>query len=183
MFVLKLDENNTIWVGLIISLLIHILIFSFSGVTLIQHVQYSVQSSFQTVEVSLQEVSETSDARPAKGGEAISKQSPASHNIKFASHALSGVRIKANPNYFQNLAPEYPELARQMRQEGLVMLSVDVNKNGEAVKVDIIKSSGFRMLDQAAFKAVSHWKFHPGSIGNIPIESTVTVPIKFRLEK
>ena len=70
-----------------------------------------------------------------------------------------------------------------MHQEGIVMLSVDVNKEGDPVSVEVIQSSGFRLLDQAALKAVRHWKFQPGSIGNIPVESTVTVPIRFRLEK
>jgi len=70
-----------------------------------------------------------------------------------------------------------------MRQEGLVMLSVDVNREGAPVHVEVIQSSGYRLLDQAAVKAVTHWKFQPGSIGGIRIDSTVTVPIRFRLEK
>jgi protein TonB len=95
----------------------------------------------------------------------------------------SGVKVKANPDYFQNPPPEYPELAKQMRQEGFVLLAADVDREGMPIKVEILKSSGFHLLDQAALKAVRHWKFQPGRIGSIPIESTVTVPIRFRLEK
>jgi protein TonB len=63
------------------------------------------------------------------------------------------------------------------------MLGVDVDGAGDPVKVEIIQGSGYSLLDQAALKAVRHWKFQPGSIGNIPVDSTVTVPIRFRLER
>ena len=63
------------------------------------------------------------------------------------------------------------------------MLAVDVDKEGMPIKVEILQSSGYLLLDQAALKAVRHWKFQPGRIGNISVESTVTVPIRFRLEK
>jgi protein TonB len=89
----------------------------------------------------------------------------------------------AKPDYVQNPPPPYPALAKQMHQEGIVMLSVDVDREGDPVSVDIIQSSGFRLLDQAALKAVRHWKFQPGRMGDIPVESAVTVPIRFRLEK
>ena len=91
--------------------------------------------------------------------------------------------FSVNPDYFQNPPPEYPELAKQMRQEGRVMLSVTVDRQGLPIKVEIAQSSGFRLLDQAALKAVSHWKFQPGRIGDFPVESQVTVPVRFRLEQ
>lgn len=93
------------------------------------------------------------------------------------------VRVEAKPDYIQNPPPPYPDLAKQMRQEGIVMLSVDVNKEGDPVDVEIIQSSGFRLLDQAAVKAVRHWKFQPGRVGDIAIESKVEVPIRFRLQE
>jgi protein TonB len=93
------------------------------------------------------------------------------------------VKVEAKPDYIQNPPPQYPELAKQMRQEGIVMLSVDVNKEGNPVNVEIIHGSGFRLLDQAALKAVWHWKFQPGRIGNMAVESEVRVPVRFRLER
>ncbi len=103
--------------------------------------------------------------------------------VKIQENIGHVIKVQADPNYFQNPPPEYPELAKQMRQEGLVMLAVDVDREGIPIKVEIKESSGFRLLDQAAVKAVRHWKFQPGRIGNIPVESSVTVPIRFRLEK
>jgi len=181
------------------SLLIHGLLFIFSGTTFIQHAQYSVQPSVQTVEVSIEEMKDPSVVSPTdfyishprmllSGVQSRVSGFPTKTfgndtGLKKSAHSKSGVKAKVNPDYFQNPSPEYPELARQMRQEGLVMLTVDVGREGIPIKVEIKQSSGYRLLDQAAVKAVSHWKFQPGSIGNIPVESTVTVPIRFRLEK
>jgi protein TonB len=170
---------------LVTSLLIHGLIFIFYGVTFLQQAQYSVQPSVQTLEVTLREVNETSDARIFKTITnsikiASSEKSVARHN-KYAAHSISGVQVKANPAYIQNPAPEYPEFARHMRQEGIVILCVDVDGHGKAEKVEIQKSSGYYLLDQAALKAVQHWNFKPGSIDRVPVESTVSIPIRFRL--
>ena len=63
------------------------------------------------------------------------------------------------------------------------MLTVDVDREGTPVQVEIKESSGFRLLDQAALKAVRHWKFQPGRIGVFPVESEVRVPVRFRLEQ
>lgn len=89
----------------------------------------------------------------------------------------------SKPGYFQNRPPKYPQLARQMHQEGLVMLMVEVDRKGMAVKVEVKQSSGYQLLDQAALEAVRHWRFQPERIGDIPFESKVTIPVRFRLEE
>ena len=177
---LLINEDRKIWLGLIISVMIHSLIFVFSGRTFIQHAQYNVQPSVQTVEVSIEEI-KFSGEYSQKDGEPI-KATEKMNKTKEVGHSKSGVMVKANPNYFQNPPPEYPELAKQMRQEGLVILAVDVGSDGTPIKVEIEQSSSYRMLDQAALKAVSYWKFQPGRIGNLPVESKVTVPVRFKLQ-
>jgi TonB family protein len=181
MNLLMINEDRIIWVTLVISLMIHGLIFALSGRTFIQHAQFSVRPSARMVEVSIEEENDTVAAAKNIITQAVVEHKKISS--KPALQSISGVKVKANPDYFQNPPPEYPELAKQMRQEGLVMLAVDVDREGCPIKVDILKSSGFHLLDQAALKAVGHWKFQPGRIGSIPIESTATVPIRFQLEK
>ena len=177
---LLINEDRTIWVGLIISVMIHSLIFVFSGRTFIQHAQYNVQPSVQTVEVSIEEIKYSGDDSQ-KGSEVI-KTAEKINKTKEVGHLKSGVMVKANPNYFQNPPPEYPELAKQMHQEGLVILAVDVGADGTPIKVEIEQSSNYKLLDQAALKAVSHWKFQPGRIGDLSVESNVTVPVRFKLQ-
>ena len=170
---LSLDENRTIWLALVVSLLIHSILFIFSGRTFIQQAQYSVQPSAQMIEVSVEQM---------KSGDLSSVVSLSKDTQQVVSKDF-GVKVQVNPDYFQNPPPEYPELAKQMRQEGLVLLTVDVDRKGVPITVEIKQSSGYHLLDQAAIKAVSHWKFHPGSMGDIAVDSMVIVPVRFRLEK
>lgn len=93
------------------------------------------------------------------------------------------IRTKSNPGYFRNHPPKYPQLAKQLHQEGLVMLMVEVDRKGMPVTVEVEQSSGYQLLDQSALEAVRHWRFQPERIGNIPVESRVTIPIRFRLEE
>jgi protein TonB len=81
-----------------------------------------------------------------------------------------------------NSKPVYPELARQRGQEGLVILDVDVDERGYAVKVAVKRSSGFSLLDDAALKRVGRWRFRPAQAGGISVAGHVLVPVEFRLK-
>ncbi|CAG0989853.1 hypothetical protein MTYP_02224 [Methylophilaceae bacterium] len=84
--------------------------------------------------------------------------------------------------YLQNPAPEYPAAAQRQGWEGKVVLRVRVLANGTASSVEIKQSSGRKILDQAAVKAVKGWLFSPSKRGNTPIDGWATVPIEFRLD-
>lgn len=92
------------------------------------------------------------------------------------------IRTKSKPGYFRNQPPEYPQLAKQMRQEGLVILRVEIDQKGIPVQVEVKQGSGFPLLDQAALKAVKRWRFQPEQIGDSPVKSVVAIPVRFRLE-
>jgi protein TonB len=87
-----------------------------------------------------------------------------------------GVGSAANP------APRYPEMARERGWEGLVVLAVNVAADGRAESVSVSRSSGHRVLDQAALEAVRAWRFEPARRGGLPIAGNALVPIRFRLE-
>ena len=184
----KRDER----IGFISSILVHVLLFLIGGAIFVTIARYNVQNVPESTTVELVAASQPSSpvVEDIASPKSIEKPVEVKKTVEIKKQEVAKIqknighviRVQANPNYFQNPSPEYPELAKQMRQEGLVMLAVDVNKEGVPMKVVIKQSSGFRLLDQAAVKAVSHWKFQPGRIGDLPVESSVTVPIKFRLE-
>jgi protein TonB len=64
----------------------------------------------------------------------------------------------------------------------VVLLRVQVNAKGRVESVEIERSSGSASLDQAASRAVKRWEFDPARRGTQPVASTVTVPLRFRLE-
>jgi protein TonB len=87
----------------------------------------------------------------------------------------------AHPRYRHNPPPEYPALARQRRQEGVVLLAVRVTAKGKAGEVTVKKSSGFPLLDEAAMRTVRRWEFEPARSGGLPVESDTEVPVRFQL--
>lgn len=86
-------------------------------------------------------------------------------------------------SHLKNPAPVYPRLARENRWEGLVVLEVLVSKAGKSQSVSILQSSGKRVLDEAAVKAVRQWNFLPARVGQFKFSSKVKIPIRFELEK
>ena len=71
------------------------------------------------------------------------------------------------PNAFaahlQNPKPIYPKRSRELGEQGVVVLSIWVDIDGKPDKVQIIKSSGFPRLDDAAQRQISEsWRFVPG---------------------
>lgn len=78
--------------------------------------------------------------------------------------------------------PPYPDLARKRGQEGTVNVRCQIDANGQVINISIVKSSGFRLLDEAALKTVGKWKFRPGKKDGLSVAGTVIVPIQFKLQ-
>lgn len=87
-----------------------------------------------------------------------------------------------NAAYLRNPEPVYPVSARRRGEQGTVMLKVLVTREGTAASVSVDKSSGSAALDRAAVEAVRKWRFAPARRGTDAVESSVLVPIVFRLE-
>jgi protein TonB len=85
------------------------------------------------------------------------------------------------PEYVNNPKPLYPLAAKRRGMQGQVLLEVTVDTAGTASKVIVKQSSGFRILDKAAVKAVASWKFVPAMNNATPIEAVVEIPIRFEL--
>ncbi len=83
----------------------------------------------------------------------------------------------------RSVHPVYPRIAKKSGWEGTVLVRVTVETNGRASKAIVSRSSGHKVLDDAAVKAVKRWAFRPARDGNIPIRTQVVIPIKFSLDK
>ncbi|MFZ6045393.1 energy transducer TonB [Pseudomonas sp. CR3202] len=87
----------------------------------------------------------------------------------------------ANAGYLKNPAPEYPALAQRRGWEGTVLLRVHVLASGLPSEVQVQKSSGRELLDEAAVRAVKRWTFVPAKQGEVARDGWVSVPIDFKL--
>ena len=90
--------------------------------------------------------------------------------------------IRAVPLYRQNPSPAYPRRARLGGVEGRVLIDVLVGEDGAVRELKIGTSSGHRILDRAALKAVRTWRFTPGRRGPTPVAMWVKVPVRFKLQ-
>ena len=81
-----------------------------------------------------------------------------------------------------NPPPIYPAEAIRQRLEGTVLIRIHVDKTGDVNEVDVIRSSGHSILDEAAVKAVRGWKGEPATTGQTAVASIEVLPIRFRLE-
>ena len=86
-------------------------------------------------------------------------------------------------DYLNNPAPAYPLRSRMLKEQGTVLLLVDVTALGGAERVQLHQSSGRPRLDDAALEAVRHWRFVPARRGPQAIAASVIVPIVFELDR
>lgn len=79
-------------------------------------------------------------------------------------------------------APGYPGPAVRAGWEGEVVLRVLVDAQGLPQDVVIERSSGHRVLDQAALRQVkARWRFQPMLRNGVPAAAYALVPIRFNL--
>ena len=98
------------------------------------------------------------------------------------SAAGAGGAQSARADYLRNPPPPYPAEAKRKKHEGVVQLRVVVGATGKAESVTLLKSSGYRMLDDSARDAVRKWKFHPATVGGVRVSTAVKVPVRFKID-
>jgi protein TonB len=83
---------------------------------------------------------------------------------------------------FSNPRPPYPLASRRMGEQGAVDLQLCLSQRGDVESVAVIKSSGYRRLDQSALETVKTWKFSALEMVTAPLSDCYRLPIQFRLE-
>jgi len=73
------------------------------------------------------------------------------------------------PKVIKNVKPIYPQWAKDKGYQGVVIFRVQVLENGQVGKIEVKKSSGYKVLDRSAIDAVKQLEFTPGRLGNTPI--------------
>jgi protein TonB len=79
---------------------------------------------------------------------------------------------------------KYPPSAREGRVEGVVLVRFTVNRNGEVVSSQIVKGSGFSILDDEGLgllKRVNPFPPIPKEIENNTL--TITAPLQFKIKR
>lgn len=76
--------------------------------------------------------------------------------------------------------PEYPEAARRIHLEGMVILEAVISADGAVGDVRVVHSAN-PLLDTAAEKAVRQWRYRPATLNGRAVSVYLTVTMTFGL--
>ncbi len=111
------------------------------------------------------------------------RPSPSASSAGGAAPAPPVVETAASyqAEYLDNPPPTYPQLSRQLGEEGTVLLKVQVGSDGRPLQIKLLSSSGFSRLDASAEATVAQWRFVAATRNGHSVSAWVLVPIKFRI--
>ena len=112
----------------------------------------------------------------------VSKPKP--KHVKKPPKEIIEPEIEPTPVYdnLTNTKPIYPKIAIQRNWQGTCILELEVLNDGSVGNIKLLKTSGRKLLDQSAIRAVRFWKFTPATKKGKNIKSKLKVPIEFKLE-
>jgi protein TonB len=84
------------------------------------------------------------------------------------------------PRKTNDARPVYPDLARQARVEGTVVMEAVLDPSGRVTQLRVIQS--VPLLDRAALDAVRQWRYTPSMYGGRPVSVLMTITMQFKLQ-
>jgi protein TonB len=78
-------------------------------------------------------------------------------------------------------APRYPELARRIRLQGLVIVQAVIDREGNVVSAEVVKGEPMG-LSEAALEAVRQWRFQPATLHGRPVAVQFSLTVRFELQ-
>ncbi|SER32966.1 protein TonB [Nitrosomonas sp. Nm51] len=79
-------------------------------------------------------------------------------------------------------APTYPAISRRMGEEGKLVLRVVLDEGGHIDEAQVVDSSGYARLDNAALEAVKNWQCRPSMRDGQPVRAIALQPFNFVLQ-
>ena len=84
------------------------------------------------------------------------------------------------PIKIQEVQPQYTDLARKARIQGVVIMQTIIDKEGNVIDVKLLKSLPMGLGD-AAVEAVKQWKYEPAMLNGKPVAVYFNLTVNFRL--
>ncbi len=108
-------------------------------------------------------------AKKAKAGVAVVPPS----RIRLTGEVVQQKRL-------HDVAPVYPELAKQAGVQGAVRLAIVIDKQGRVSDIRVVQ--GHPLLISAAIEAVKQWEFQPTLLNGQPVEVATDVSVDFAMK-
>ncbi len=105
-------------------------------------------------------------------------------DIPVAIPKVAAQKVRVSSGVAQGLllhevAPKYPQLAREARIQGTVVLQAVIGKDGTVQNLHVL--SGHPMLTQAAMDAVKKWRYKPYYVNGEPVDADTQINVNFTL--
>lgn len=81
----------------------------------------------------------------------------------------------------RKVVPEYPTIAKQIHQQGAVVLMATIGKDGRVEHVQPM--SGPALLVEPAVRAVEQWQYRPYILNHEPVEVQTQITVNFVLNR
>jgi len=116
---------------------------------------------------------------PARAARASTQ--PASRPSPSTSPVTAQPPQTARPDHAHSPKPAYPLALRDLGVSGIVWLRVWVDSTGRPREIELAKGSGYRLFDEAALRAVHHWRFIPAKNEQQSVASWVEFAVRFEI--
>ncbi len=106
---------------------------------------------------------------------------PTSRSAAAMHHLAPQSLQAARPDHAYNPKPAYPLALRDLGVSGVVWLRVWIDDTGRPQEIELSKGSGYRLFDEAALRAVQHWRFIPAKNEQKSLASWVEFAVRFEI--
>jgi TonB family protein len=79
--------------------------------------------------------------------------------------------------------PVYPDTAKKDGIEGNIVLKFVVDERGIVYNPEVLEADPNGVFEESALSAITKFKFIPAKRNNVPVKSTVYLPIKYEINK
>jgi periplasmic protein TonB len=100
--------------------------------------------------------------------------------VKLSGPVRPGTLVQS-PRKIVDVRPLYPDIAREARVQGTVVLEAVLDRGGRVSQLRILES--VPLLDAAAIAAVRQWQYTPSTLHGIPVEVLMTITVTFTLQE
>lgn len=109
----------------------------------------------------------------------VAQQQVAAAEAKPAAESVASTE----PVLIKTVQPRYPTQARRANQEGWVVVSYNIDTDGNVNGVKVLDAQPRHMFDREAVDAVERWKFKPATRNGVPVEANRQQRIVFKLNQ
>jgi TonB family protein len=83
------------------------------------------------------------------------------------------------PDAVRHMARNHPPLMRDAARGGLVVLVLQVGRDGRVRNARVTRSSGEAAMDETAVRVASRLRARPARVGDTPVSVEVEIPFEF----